>query len=148
MKIDLCKLLGVEEGEEFKRDDSKIYYKYRVHNNIIQHFDEVLKIWEYSTLSINALVASEIIKLPKKKEFSQETLNLFKLVDKTYKWVAKDMNENVYAYEEKPRKGSTYWLYGKGIKCGAISNCFNQSIFDQIHWEDEEPVCIDDYVER
>lgn len=148
MKIDLCKLLGVEEGEEFKRDDSKIYYKYRVHNNIIQHFDEVLKIWEYSTLSINALVTSEIIKLPKKKEFSQETLNLFKLVDKTYKWVAKDMNENVYAYEEKPRKGSTYWLYGKGIKCGAISNCFNQSIFDQIHWEDEEPVCIDDYVDR
>ena len=148
MKIDLCKLLGVEEGEEFKRDDSKIYYKYRVYNNIIQHFDEVLKIWEYSTLSINALVTSEIIKLPKKKEFSQETLNLFKLVDKTYKWVAKDMNENVYAYEEKPRKGSTYWLYGKGIKCGAISNCFNQSIFDQIHWEDEEPIYIDDYVER
>ena len=148
MKIDLCKLLGVEEGEEFKRDDSKIYYKYRVYNNIIQHFDEVLKIWDYSTLTVNALVTSEIIKLPKKKEFSQETLNLFKLVDKTYKWVAKDMNENVYAYEEKPRKGSTYWLYGKGIKCGAISNCFNQSIFDQIHWEDEEPVCIDDYVDR
>ena len=67
MKIDLCKLLGVEEGEEFKRDGSKLYYKYRVHNNIIQHFDEVLKIWEYSTLSINALVTSKIIKLLNKK---------------------------------------------------------------------------------
>ena len=85
MKIDLCKLLVVEEGEEFKRDDSKIYYKYRVYNNIIQHFDEVLKIWEYSTLSINALVTSEIIKLPKIKEFTDDELCILRNIDKKYK---------------------------------------------------------------
>ena len=48
--LDLCKLLGVEAGEEFTRDDSKIYYKDRVHNNIIQQLDEVLKQYEYTTL--------------------------------------------------------------------------------------------------
>ena len=143
--LDLCKMFGVEEGEEFKFCEyGDIYF---IQNGYL-YFIDIDSIEKKSYLNINDVAGKNIIKLPKKKEFSQETLNLFKLVDKTYKWVAKDMNENVYAYEEKPRKGSTYWLYGKGIKCGAISNCFNQSIFDQIHWEDEEPVFIDDYVDR
>ena len=54
MKINLYKLLGVEEREEFKREGSNYDYRYRVYNNRIQHFDEVLKIWEYSTLTVNA----------------------------------------------------------------------------------------------
>ena len=139
MKIDLCKMLGVEEGEEFKVNGKDTIYF--ITDNVLQY-----KINSYhskvSNLKVNEIV--KITKLPKKKQFSQETLNLFKCINKKYKWIAKDMNENVYAYEEKPRKESTYWLYGKGIKC----NCFNQSIFDQILWEDEEPVFIDDYVER
>ena len=57
MKIDLCKLLGVEEGEEFKREGSDYDYRFRVYNNRIQHFDKELKIWEYSTLTVNALAA-------------------------------------------------------------------------------------------
>ena len=151
MKIDLCKLLGVEEGEEFKRDDSKIYYKYRVHNNIIQHFDEVLKIWEYSTLSINALVASEIIKLPKKKQFSQDTLNFFKMIDKKYKWIAKDKSGDIFGFEEKPKKDKYVWLCEEYDYCLDNTCCIdglNQSLFNEILWEDEEPIYIDEYVER
>ena len=146
MKIDLCKLLGVEEGEEFKRDDSKIYYKYRVYNNIIQHFDEVLKIWEYSTLSINALVASEIIKLPKKKEFSQDELCVLRNIDKKYKWIARDESGSLCIFDEKPKKSEEMWdnvTHSDFIEL----NCYNH-LFNSIHWEDEEPICIDDYVER
>ena len=143
MKIDLCKLLGVEEGEEFKRDGSKLYYKYRVHNNIIQHFDEVLKIWEYSTLSINALVTSEIIKLPKKKEFTDDELCILRNIDKKYKLVARDKNGDLYAYPYRPMKGATYW--GKGSHESLFT--FN-SLFTEIKWEDEEPIYIDDYVNR
>ena len=151
MKIDLCKLFGVAEGEEFKRDDSKIYYKYRVYNNIIQHFDEVLKIWEYSTLSINTLVTSEIIKLPKKKQFSQETLNFFKMIDKKYKWIAKDKSGDIFGFEEKPKKDKYVWLCEEYDYCLDNTCCIdglNQSLFNEILWEDEEPVYIDDYVER
>ena len=145
MKIDLCKLLGVEEGEEFKRDDSKIYYKYRVHNNIIQHFDEVLKIWEYSTLSINALVTSEIIKLPKKKEFTDDELCILRNIDKKYKWIARDKSGSLCIFDEKPNKSGEMWnnvIHSSFIELG----CFN-NLFNSINWEDEEPIRIDDYVE-
>ena len=146
MKIDLCKLLGVEEGEEFKRDDSKIYYKYRVHNNIIQHFDEVLKIWEYSTLSINALVTSEIIKLPKKKEFTNDELCILRNIDKKYKWIARDESGSLCIFDEKPKKSEEMWdnvTHSDFIEL----NCYN-NLFNSINWEDEEPIRIDDYVER
>ena len=146
MKIDLCKLLGVEEGEEFKRDDSKLYYKYRVYNNIIQHFDEVLKIWEYSTLSINTLVTSEIIKLPKKKKFSDDELCILRNIDKKYKWIARDESGSLCIFDEKPKKSEEMWdnvTHSDFIEL----NCYN-SLFNSIQWEDEEPIRIDDYVER
>lgn len=142
MKIDLCKLLQVEEGEEFEIEGFGI--KYRVYNNRIQYFNKAFKKWRDSILAINELLESEMIKLPKKKKFSQDTLNFFKCIDKEYKWIAKDMDGEVNVFCEKPIKDDTFWLnknfyIGKGI---------NQDMFDQIYWEDEEPVCIDDYVER
>lgn len=145
MKIDLCKLLGVEEGEEFTRDDSKIYYKYRVYNNKIQHFDEILNMWKYSTLTINALVESEIIKLPKKKQFSQDELCILRNIDKKYKWIAKDKDGLICIFVSKPIKTGKIWSDGESYaSLGAIKN----SLFNSIQWEDEEPIYIDDYVER
>ena len=146
MKIDLCKLLGVEEGEEFTRDDSKIYYKYRVYNNRIQHFDEVLKIWDYSTLTVNALVTSEIIKLPKKKEFTDDELCILRNIDKRYKWVARDKSVNLCIFDDKPNKNEETWenmIHYEYIEF----HCYNH-LFNSIQWEDEEPIYIDDYVER
>ena len=152
MKIDLCKLLGVEEGEEFKRDDSKIYYKYRVYNNIIQHFDEVLKIWEYSTLSINALVASEIIKLPKKKEFTDNELCILRNIDKKYKWIAKDKSGLICTFVSKPIKTEKLWSDGwsnsNNGESYASLEVIKNSLFTEIKWEDDEPIYIDDYVDR
>ena len=130
MKIDLCKLLGVEEGEEFKRDDSKIYYKYRVHNNIIQHFDEVLKIWEYSTLSINTLVTSEIIKLPKKKEFTDDELCILRNIKSEINTLGRNINGTIYVTSD----------YGK-----SYLKLFN-NLFQSLDIGEE--IIIDDYVER
>ena len=147
MKIDLCKLLGVEEGEEFTRDDSKIYYKYRVYNNRIQHFDEVLKIWDYSTLTVNALVTSEIIKLPKKKEFTDDELCILRNIDKEYKWIARDEEDGgICVFIEKPLRKNHIWDLKRSSHYMFFS-CYNH-LFNSIQWEDEEPVYIDDYVER
>lgn len=147
MKIDLCKLLGVEEGEEFTRDDSKIYYKYRVYNNRIQHFDEVLKIWDYSTLTVNALVTSEIIKLPKKKEFTDDELCILRNIDKEYKWIARDEEDGgICVFIEKPLRKNHIWDLERSSHYMFFS-CYNH-LFNSIQWEDEEPVYIDDYVER
>ena len=149
MKIDLCKLFRVKEGEEFKTEGYNLEYRYKVYNNIIQHFDEVLKIWEYSTLSINALVASEIIKLPKKKEFTDNELFILKNIDKKYKWIAKDKNGLICTFVSKPIKTERFWSDGwSNGESYASLEAIKNSLFTEIKWEDEEPVYIDDYVDR
>ena len=145
MKIDLCKLFGVEEGEEFTRDDSNIYYKYRVYNNRIQHFDEVLEQWRYSTLTINALATSEIIKQPKKREFSQDELCILRNIDKEYKWIARDKRNTLYVYkEDEPFTTGTVW----NNYSGNYVRFPYDDIFKSISWEDKKPTYIDDYVDR
>ena len=146
MKIDLCKILGVEDGEEFRFDNSAP--KYRVYKNKIQCY---WKEWRYSGLKINDIVDGEVIKLPKKKQFSQDTLNFFKMINKKYKWIAKDKSGDIFGFEEKPKKDKYVWLCEEYDYCLDNTCCidgFNQSLFDQILWEDEEPIRIDDYVER
>lgn len=145
MKIDLCKLLGVEEGEKFKFDGYPTIYF--IQNSYLYFICE--KNGEHkSYLDINDLVNKEIIKLPQKKEFSQDTLNFFKCTDKKYKWIAKDEDDAVCIFCEKPRKGRNFWCDNGIYNRSYISKAFNQDMFEQILWEDEEPVNIDDYVER
>ena len=145
MKIDLCRLFGVEEGEEFKiYGYEAIYFIQNGYLYFIGDYGE-----QKSYLHINEVVGKNIIKLPKKKQFSQDTLNFFKCIDKKFDWIAKDNNGEVCIYSNKPNKRRIYWsLDFVGVGCRAEIYGFDKSLFDQILWEDEEPIRIDDYVER
>ena len=152
--LDLCKLLDVldvKEEEEFRVSlygDSSIY---RFHNGKLEYYDDVYDKWKCALITVNGILSSEIIKLPKKKQFSQDTLNFFKMIDKKYKWIAKDKSGDIFGFEEKPKKDKYVWLCEEYDYCLDNTCCidgFNQSLFDQILWEDEEPIYIDDYVER
>ena len=147
MKIDLCKLLGVEEGEEFKIEGYEaIYFIQNGYLYFIGDYGE-----QKSYLNINEVVGKNIIKLPKKKKFSQDTLNFFKMIDKKYKWIAKDKSGDIFGFEEKPKKDKYVWLCEEYDYCLDNTCCIdglNQSLFNEILWEDEEPIYIDDYVER
>lgn len=150
MKINLYKLLGVEEGEEFKIEGCDYDYRFRVYNNRIQHFDKELKLWEYSTLTVNALAGSEIIKLPKKKEFTDNELYILNNIDKKYKWIAKDKSGLICTFVSKPIKTEKLWRddgWSNGESYASLEAIKN-SLFTEIKWEDEEPVYIDEYVER
>ena len=140
MKIDLCKLFGVEEGEEFKVNGKDTIYF--ITDNILQY-----KINSYhskvSQLKINEII--KITKLPKKKQFSQDTLNFFKCIDKKFEWIAKDKDGEVCIYINKPKKEDVSWDNFSFYKPLDI---IKDSLFDEILWEDEEPIYIDDYVER
>ena len=145
MKIDLCKLLGVEEGEEFKTEGYNLEYRYRIYNNRIQHFNEVLKIWDYSSLSVNALVTLEIIKLPKKKQFSQDELCILRNIDKKYKWIARDKRNTLYVFKkDEPFTTGTVW----NNYSGGYARFPYDDIFKSISWEDKKAIRIDDYVVR
>ena len=146
MKIDLCKMLGVEEGEEFKVNGKDTIYF--ITDNILQY-----KINSYhskvSNLKVNEII--KITKLPKKKQFSQDTLNFFKMIDKKYKWIAKDKSGDIFGFEEKPKKDKYVWLCEEYDYCLDNTCCIdglNQALFNEILWEDDEPIYIDDYVER
>ena len=147
MKIDLCRLFGVEEGEEFKIDGYEaIYFIQNGYLYFIGDYGE-----QKSYLNINEVVGKNIIKIPKKKQFSQETLNFFKMIDKKYKWIAKDKSGDIFGFEEKPKKDKYVWLCEEYDYCLDNTCCIdglNQSLFNEILWEDDEPIRIDDYVER
>ena len=147
MKIDSCKLFGVEEGEEFNIEGFGI--KYRIYNNRLECYDANFKEWIYSTLGFNKLIASEIIKLPKKKKFSDDELCILRNIDKKYKWIAKDKNGLICTFVSKPIKTEKLWSDGwSNGESYASLEAIKNSLFTEIKWEDEEPVYIDDYVER
>ena len=143
MKIDLCKLFGVEEGEEFKiYGYEAIYFIQNGYLYFIGDYGE-----QKSYLNINEVVGKNIIKLPKKKNFSRETLNFFEFIDKEYKWIAKDKDGEVCIYIDKPKKEDKCWNCNPYYFFKPLDT-IKESLFTEIQWEDEEPVYIDDYVER
>lgn len=147
MKIDLCKLFGVEEGEEFKiNSEYKANYKYRVHNNIFQYYSRDLEQWVRSHLDFNSVVNLEIIKLPKKKQFTDDELAIMRSLPKEYEWIARDKTTDIVrTFANKPKKSEYETWVSEGYCC--FLSIFN-NLFNSIKWEDEEPVYIDDYVER
>ena len=157
MKIDLCKLFGVEEGEEFKGDrgvNQPRNNTYFVKNNILLYKNEQAGVViEESNLGINNLnQIKEIIKLPKKKQFTDDELCVLKNIDKKYKWIARDKVDrdeydnygNLNIYLGKTNKSTVSWLPSDEY---CEFHAYNH-LFQSIKWEDEEPVYIDDYVER
>ena len=149
MKIDLCKIFNVEEGEEFILETKDGWFndlKYKIENNIIKVATIEYSDYSQSSLTLNEFIYIEkIIKLPKKKQFSQDTLNFFKMIDKKYKWIAKDKDREVWIYIDKPEKRDISW---ENFSLYKPLDIIKDSLFDQILWEDEEPIRIDDYVER
>ena len=150
MKIDLCKLFGVEEGEEFKIEGFGI--KYRIYNKRLECYDANFKEWIYSTLGFNKLIASEIIKLPKKKQFTDNELYILRNIDKKYKWIAKDKDGLICTFVSKPIKTEKLWSDGwsnsNNGESYASLEAIKNSLFTEIKWEDEEPIYIDEYVKR
>ena len=145
MKIDLCKLFNVEEGEEFKiYGYEAIYFIENGYLYFIGDYSE-----QKSYLNINEVVGKNIIKLQKKKEFTDNELFILKNVDKKYKWMAKDKDGLICTFVSKPIKTEKLWSDGwsNGDSYASLEAIKN-SLFTEILWEDEEPICIDDYVER
>ena len=143
--LDLCKIFGVEEGEEFKFEGYEAIYF--IQNGYLYFINSTKK---KSSLSINDVVGKNIIKLPKKKEFTDDELCILRNIDKEYKWIAKDRDGDLWIYNNKPKK--EYDRYWRDCSSKSLSfeplDIFKNSLFTEIKWEDEEPVYIDDYVNR
>lgn len=147
MKIDLCKIFGVEEGEEFGlKGENKAKCRFRICDNEFQYYSDTLEQWLHSIISLNSAVEFKIIKLSKKKEFTDDELCILRNIDSEYNWVARSSCENtLLIFAKKPVKNDLKsW---SAVGRNTIFNAYNH-LFQNIKWEDEEPVFIDDYVER
>lgn len=141
--IDLCKLFGVEEGEEFKFSEIKGSI-YRIVDGYLER-NYLSNCWDATTLEINEIVGSEVIKLQKKKQFTNDELAIMRSFPSRFDWITRDKSGSVYIFEKKPSKNE-YGCWGNGDNY-CILVIFNH-LFQSIQWEDEEPIYIPDYVER
>ena len=143
--IDLCKIFGVEEGEEFKIKNTGWNEKliFKIQDNVLLRRFENDIVSDESYLKTNLIINAEVIKLPKKKEFTDDELAIMRSLPKEFKWITRDKNGRIYLYTKKPTKLDKEWI----ISCCRDFTIFNH-VFNSIQWEDEEPLFIDDYVER
>lgn len=155
MKLDLCKLFDVEEGEEFKLLDNGIEYDY-LYKIIDNHLcaklitkDNQREWYEETDLHINtlALPEVEVVKLPKKKQFTDDELCILRNINKKYKWITRDKSDNLCIFEEKPYKENEDEIWDNKHNDYIEFHCYNH-LFNSIKWEDNEPIYIDNYVDR
>lgn len=148
MKINLCKLFGVEEGEEFKFSGFNDVFCFK-NNELfeVQKINDVDKQYMLSLLPFNTVVDLDIIKLPKKKEFTEDELCVLRNIDKKYKWIARDKSGNICIFEEKPYKKNEDEIWDNNHNDYIEFYCYNH-LFNSIKWEDNEPIYIDNYVDR
>lgn len=67
------------------------------------------------------------------------------LIDKDYKYIARDSGGGLYAYYKQPSKSERIWgsVYGNHF-----SICDFRYLFQFIEWEDEEPTSIKEVLEN
>ena len=82
------------------------------------------------------------------KKYSEIEIQTAKnLIAKGYEWIARDEDDALYAFKTKPRKGGYAWNYGGGVLLLVDENAKGViPIFDDINWEDAEPVRLRDIV--
>ena len=149
MKIDLCKLLDVEEGEEFVIETKDGRYndlKYKIENNIIKVATIKYSVYSQSSFGLNDFkLIEKIIKLPKEKTFTDDELCVLKNIDKEYKWITRDKRNTLYVFKkDEPFTTGTVW----NNYSGGYARFPYDDIFKSISWEDKKATYIDDYVER
>ena len=85
--------------------------------------------------------------------FTPFELEFMRNVDSKYKYIARDENKDLFLYEKKPYK--SVYCTDDGVNVSEWDSHYSftwiswlNNCFKFIKWSDEEPVCIDDYVNR
>ena len=73
------------------------------------------------------------------KTFTEDEKIIARNIDREYKWMARDSDENLYIYEGKPKKEKSYW---KNYGYDYLSPFSH--LFSAVKWEDDEPTRISD----
>ena len=110
----------------------------------IRDFDENLKIIddlnEFDIMKVyKDYTCKELLWERKEKpqpKLTEDEKVILRNVPKEYKWFARDINDCLYIYENKPEKGISIWE-ASGLPMTTFDH-----LFQFIKWEDEEPYLI------
>lgn len=69
---------------------------------------------------------------------------ILKSLRKKWKWMARDKNKKLWAYNKKPVKFSTAWNFYDDFEFVDLTGLFKDKVFSFIRWEDEEPTNVDE----
>lgn len=139
---EIFKLLGISPNEIFKvKSPNEVDYKINEGLGIL--FLNEKGNWEGSQLSLVDFLKGNVTIYKKPIPAKMEQLAIDYALACGYHWFAKDKNESVYAYKEKPIKsnGNGTWDYDNGD-----SDCMLQIVLpiSFLSWEDNEPYYIGD----
>jgi len=70
----------------------------------------------------------------KKIELTDAERVILENLDKKFKWIARDRNEDICIYLSKPSRNDNVWIWNEGCKDLPCSH-----LFQFIRWEDNEP---------
>ena len=137
----IFEMLGVKPYEEFKIDNTKDLYTYRITNDLrIEVKVNEFTPWTLSNfIYIRPILLGEykIIKISKPTKEEQLVIDYAKLLG--YNWIAKDMDGNCYAYDTKPIKILEDEMWGNDDSSTNLE--YNLSF---LSWKDDEPYYIGD----
>ena len=110
---------------------------------------DICKVYEilvYTALPILANNMDTTCKLvwERKPELSEVERVILENVDKEYKYIAREENNDLYLCGRKPHKFCKVWISNAPIDA---SMCQFNHLFGMVKWEDDEPTLISDLLE-
>lgn len=75
---------------------------------------------------------------------SESEYHILKNAKQEWKWIARDMDDNLFLYGNKPGKSNGYWIAERGDIDLTVYN----HLFPFVKWEDDEPWEITKLLER
>ena len=138
---DLCKFLGVEEGEVFVFDRKILGAEaYKVENNKLMTRRMPSSIWEESSLCFN-LVST--LGISKTKHISEDEKVILRNLPKEFLYIARDSDNSLSVYNDIPQKSSYEWFSFPSTYFTAFNH-----LFQCVQWLDEEPTLIADLLKE
>lgn len=111
VELDLCKLFGVKEGQEFRIGKSEV--RYIVENNKLKEYSELIESFTPHLIWLDNVIGAEITIIEKYK-LTQDTYNFLKTLKENV-WIVKDGKTlNVGVFENKPIKKRGIWILTSG----------------------------------
>ena len=117
----------------------------KYNNNLIDKIfstNDIVKVYKNYTLK-------EVIwkRRKEKPKLTDDEITILKNIKKRFKYIARDEDNNIFLYEEKPRKKDYGWRLDDRDAYFVDFYMFD-NLFQFVKWEDNEPYLIEDLLKE